>query len=108
MSCNFCYNAHVWAKEPHSEMDYFDGGLNDNNDGSTCSIGTSDAGYQMHFNSGMGKPCNIEVCTWFDGQGWLSIARYYPKYCPECGRKLDEYNIGPRGTIIKLLVKKED
>lgn len=23
MSCHFCYNAHVWAKEPHNEEDYF-------------------------------------------------------------------------------------
>ena len=28
MSCPFCYNAHVWAKEPRVEDDYFDAGLN--------------------------------------------------------------------------------
>jgi hypothetical protein len=97
MGCHFCYNAHVWAKEPHEEEDYFDEGLDDDNDGSSCSIGHSSDKYQMYFNSGMGVACNVEVCKWYEGSGWHPIVRYYPKFCPECGRKLDEYMIGKRG-----------
>lgn len=97
MACHFCYNAHVWAKEPHEDEDYFDNGLDDDNDGSSSGIGHSGQGYQMYFNSGMGRPCNIEICSWHEGYGWAPIAKYYPKFCPECGRRLDEYIIGERG-----------
>lgn len=97
MPCHFCYNAHVWAKEPHDDEDYFDGGLHDDNDGSSCGIGHSGTSYQIWFNSGMGMPCNIELSHWQEGYGWSPVAKYYPKFCPECGRKLDEYIIGERG-----------
>ena len=98
MSCHFCYNAYVWAKEPHDEEDYFDEGLNDDNDGSSCSIGRCAIGFDMMFNSGMSKACNIEVRKWHEGYGWAPIGYYYPKFCPECGRPLDEYQIDERGT----------
>ena len=96
MSCHFCYNAHVWAKELKTEENYFDEGLDDNNDGSSCSIGKSRDEFSIMFNSGMGKPCEIEFRNWFSGQ-WHTIGYYYPKFCPECGRPLDEYIIGERG-----------
>ena len=98
MSCHFCYNAHVWASELDNTEDYFDEGLNDNNDGSSCGIGTACKGYQIWFNSGMGVPCNVEVGTWKESSGWVPIARYYPQFCPVCGRKLDEYIITERGV----------
>ena len=97
-TCHFCYNTHVWRKEPHDEEDYFDEGLHDDNDGSSCSIGKSGEKYQMYFNSGMGKPCNIEICTWIENYGWHHVGVYYPKFCPECGRPLNEYVIDERGT----------
>ena len=101
MSCHFCYNAHVWAKEPHDEEDYFDEGLHDENDGSSCGIGYSGPKYAMYFNSGMGQACNIETCTWNSETGWIPVAKYFPKFCPECGRKLDEYDVDKRGTTFK-------
>jgi hypothetical protein len=101
MACHFCYNAYVWAKEPHDEDDYFDEGLHDNNDFSSCSIGYSGEKYQMYYNSGNGQACNIELCTWREGYGWLAVAKYFPKFCPECGRRLDEYDIDERGTLFK-------
>ena len=97
MNCPFCYNAHVWAKEHKVEEDYFDRGLNDNNDGSSCSIGKSSNEFSIMFNSGMGKPCEIEFRNWYSGL-WHTVGYYYPKFCPECGRKLDEYVIDNRGT----------
>lgn len=101
MTCHFCYNAHVWAKEPHEDEDYFDNGLDDDNDGSSSGIGHSGEGYQMYFNSGMGVACNIEVCHWHEGYGWVPIAKYYPKFCPECGRELNEYFVDARGSSFK-------
>ena len=97
MSCHFCYNAHVWAKEAHSEEDYFDEGLHDGNDSSSSTIGKSADGIQLYLNSGGGKPLEIEVCQWINNR-WHTIGAYYPKFCPECGRPLDEYNIDERGT----------
>lgn len=97
MACHFCYNAQVWAKEPHEEEDYFDEGLNDTNDFSSCGIGYCDDRHRLFFNSGNGEACNIELCEWFNGR-WHTMGRYFPKFCPECGRPLDEYTIDERGT----------
>lgn len=104
MSCKFCYNAHVWAKEPHDEDDYFDEGLHDNNDSSASTVGNSAAGFQIFLNSGGGSAVNIELCQWkengYRGQpGWATIGIYYPKFCPECGRNLNEYIIDEHGAL---------
>lgn len=101
--CCFCFNAHVWAKEPKTEEDYFDTGLDDTNDMCSATIGSTTDGFQMFLNSGGGEPVNIELCQWKDngyrGQpGWVTIGVYYPKFCPECGRQLEEYSINERGT----------
>lgn len=111
MSCSFCYNAHVWAKEPRAEEDYFDEGLHDNNDMSAATVGSITDGFQIFLNSGGGEAVNIELCQWkehgYRGQpGWSTIGIYYPKFCPECGRKLDEYIINERGT--KFTRKREE
>jgi hypothetical protein len=111
VSCHFCYNAHVWAREPHNEEDYFDEGLHDKNDMSTATIGNKTDGFQLFLNSGGGEATNIEICQWkengYRGQpGWSTIGIYYPKFCPECGRKLDEYIINERGT--KFIRKQEE
>lgn len=102
MSCHFCFNAHVWAKEPHIEEDYYESSLDNSNDFSSSTIGTTCGlpnGYphQIYLNSGGGKAINIEVCEWYYGR-WHTVGVYYPKFCPECGRKLDEYVIAERGT----------
>lgn len=103
MSCQFCYNAYVWAKESHDEEDYFDTGLDDTNDASSSTVGSCESKHQIFLNSGNGEPCNIEVCEWKENgyrgkPGWATIGIYYPKFCPECGRELSEYKIGERGT----------
>lgn len=105
MSCQFCYNAHVWSKEPHSEEDYFDGGLHDNNDFSSATIGFLDDRHQLYINSGNGEAVNLELCEWFNGR-WHTVGKYFPKFCPECGRRLDEYIIADRGRSFSK--KKEE
>jgi hypothetical protein len=106
MSCHFCYNAHVWASEPHDEEDYFDEGLHDDNDMSSSTIGNCSSKHRVFLNSGGGEATSIELCEWkengYRGQpGWATVGIYYPKFCPECGRKLDEYYIDERGTSYK-------
>jgi len=100
MSCHFCYNAQVWAKEPKTEEDYFTNGLDDTNDFSSSTVGFSDDRHQIYINAGNGKAVNIEFCVWLDGR-WHTIGEYFPKFCPECGRNLDEYIIDERGTSYK-------
>ena len=98
MACGFCYNAHVWAKEPKTEEDYLSDGLHDGNDGSSCGIGKAAKDFSIMFNSGFGKPCEIEFRKWVEGYGWGKVGYYYPKFCPECGRPLNEYEVDERGT----------
>jgi hypothetical protein len=102
MSCHFCYNAHVWASEPKSEEDYYEPGLDDSNDFGASTVGVTwslpnSYLHQMYLNSGGGKANHLEVCEWYNGR-WHTVGVYYPKFCPECGRKLDEYIIDERGT----------
>ena len=34
----------------------------------------------------------IEFNRWNDNDKmWHTVGRYYPKYCPECGRKITEW-----------------
>lgn len=106
--CHFCFNAYVYNSLPKLEEDYYDTGLDDTNDAFSGTVGDSLKGIQMYINSGGGKPLEIETCRWVDNPDglplngrWHTIARYYPKYCPECGRNLDEYEIGERGASFK-------
>ena len=99
--CSFCFNAYVAATLPEPEDNYFEPELDDSNDFSSATIGFSGHSHQMYLNSGAGKACNIEVCEWGEDNRWHPIGVYYPKYCPECGRELNEYEIDERGTSFK-------
>lgn len=101
--CNFCFNAHVYDQIPKKEEDY-ENFLDDANDFSSCSIGSSDKYISLMLNTGHGEATNIEVRKWGKDSCWHSVAVYYPKYCPECGRKLDEYHVDERG---RSFIKKE-
>ena len=97
--CNFCFNAQVYANIPKTiEEEYFGTGLDDTNDSSSSTVGSHANNYQVYINSGNGKPVNIETCEWAADGRWRTVAIYYPKYCPECGRCLEEYTITERGA----------
>lgn len=92
--CNICFNSRVY-EEP--EDDYFSTPLTDDNDLSYHGIrdrGDAADGRRIMIASGGGKPLRIQFDEWFEkGRRWITSAEYYPKYCPECGRRLDEYEI---------------
>lgn len=78
--CRMCYNARL------------DDELTDENDFSAISIGSCSNGYRMMLCSGYGRPLRIEVEKWDEKAGWYKIGEYNPEYCPNCGRKIEEYN----------------
>lgn len=103
--CNFCFNAHVYEKiSKEGDYEHF---LDDTNDFSSIGIGNSDKHIKLYLNSGYGEAVNIETCEWGKDERWHTVAKYYPKYCPECGRKLDEFTVGDRGSFFKK-IKKEN
>ena len=90
--CKFCFNARIY--EPTDEEDYYHP-LDDSNDGSYHGVGDAQDtahNYRIMIASGGGESLRVECDWWFDKRKeWVNVSRYYPKYCPECGRRLDEY-----------------
>ena len=80
IACGMCYNARL------------DDELTDENDFSAIAIGSSVNGYRMMLCSGSGIPLRIEIEKWDERTGWYKIGEYNPKYCPNCGRKIVEYD----------------
>ena len=65
--------------------------LTSNDDYSACVIGfNSNHGYRMCLSSGWGRSLRLEGEKYYEGHGWQNVTVYYPKYCPECGRKITE------------------
>lgn len=88
--CEYCFNARVYD-DPSNEYD--ETPLTDTNDFSSHSVGTSLQKHRLMISSGCGKPLRIEVDHWNEQrEEWVTVGRYTPNYCPNCGRKLDEYN----------------
>ena len=103
--CPVCFNAYVYNQLPESEDDWYDNGLDDSNDGGSRTVGLSRDNFQIYINSGFGKSLEIETCQWIsDPKGpphngrWHTVAVYYPKFCPECGRELSEYKVDEHGS----------
>lgn len=87
--CRFCFNSRIY-EEP--EDDWFGDPLTDENDSCSITVGRAGKNRCIYISSGHGEPTRIEFDEWSDEcQRWFTSARYYPKYCPECGRKIDEY-----------------
>lgn len=80
--CGYCFNARICE----------DGELTDDNDFSAICIGEGSECFRVMFCSGWGQAPRIE----FDMLGvdaiMHTVARYFPKFCPECGRKITEYD----------------
>ncbi|MDE6020474.1 MAG: hypothetical protein K2H01_05735 [Ruminococcus sp.] len=78
--CFMCTNARV------------DFEFTDKNDFSSIGVGVSDTGFRMSIDAGFGKPLRIDVSMWDEGlQQNKLVCRYFPKFCPNCGRKINEY-----------------
>ena len=91
--CKYCFNARVYKPTDEELMDPFATELTDDNDFSSCSVGESSMGTRFMISSGNGEPVRLEIDKFFeDYQEWYTVGKYYPKYCPECGRRLDEYD----------------
>ena len=78
--CFMCVNARV------------DDELTDDNDFSSIGVGRAMKGYRLSINSGNRSPVSIEVEAWNEQmQRNTIVASYHPKFCPNCGRRLFEY-----------------
>lgn len=78
--CAKCYNAR------------FDSELTDENDFSSYTIGCVDEGFRMMYSTGYGKRPRIEFDKWSEeNKQWLTVGKYFPRHCPECGREITEY-----------------
>lgn len=66
--------------------------LTDSCDLSYFHIGESSKGFRTMIASGDGKPVRILFEALSDKDRiWHVVGVYYPSYCPNCGRKLTEY-----------------
>ena len=91
--CKYCFNARVYKPTEEELMDPFATELTDENDSSSCGVGFSSTNVRFMISSGYGEPVRIEIDRWSDTlREWHTVGKYYPKYCPECGRRLDEYD----------------
>ena len=84
--CHFCDNARV-------NPDF-----NDHNDLHYMTIGRCNDGFGIYLGAGDAKPLRIEFDKWdIREQRYATVGRYYPKNCPECGRRLSEYERKEKG-----------
>lgn len=87
--CRFCFNSRIYEEQ---EDDWLSDPFTDENDSSSICVGHASKNRCIYISSGHGEPTRIEFDEWSDEcQRWITTAKYYPKYCPECGRKIDEY-----------------
>ena len=90
--CKYCFNARIYKPTDEERIDPFNTELTDENDSSSCGVGNCVKELRFMVSSGYGEPVRIELDRWSEGlRQWVTVGKYYPKYCPECGRKLDEY-----------------
>lgn len=91
--CKFCFNARVYEPTMEEQLDPQNTPLTDDNDSSSHVVGENMRPYRsITINSGNGEPLNIEFLEWaVTRERWETVGKYYPKFCPECGRRLDEY-----------------
>lgn len=91
--CKYCFNARIYEPTEEDMMNPFNTELTDENDSSSCGVGHACSDHRWMISSGYGEPVRIEMDCWNKSRHeWVTVGKYYPKYCPECGRKLDEYS----------------
>lgn len=81
--CRYCLNA-------RSDPEHY---LTDDNDGASFSIGSKLQTFNCYLTSGDHIPVRIEVMQWNPRtDSNETVFCYFPKFCPECGRNLqDDY-----------------
>ena len=90
--CKYCFNARIYKPTDEERMDPYNTELTDENDYSSCGVGHCSYRKRFMITSGYGEPLRIEFEEYFpDDESWHIVGKYYPKYCPECGRRIDEY-----------------
>lgn len=77
--CPFCLNARICSE------------LTEYTDFSSYSVGFSEKGFRIMFNSGFGSPPRLQF-EFLSFHGWEAVGIYFLKYCPVCGRKISEYD----------------
>jgi hypothetical protein len=85
MSCRFCAN-----NRTNPEWELYEDQVS-----YAMTIGKFEKGYRLMLNKDPYRPLEIEVDKWNEKLNppiWQTIGAYYPKFCPECGRKIDEYD----------------
>lgn len=85
MSCRFCQNNRTNPEWGLTEEQCF----------YALTVGDAEKGYRIMFNKDPYRPLEIEFDRWNDKLStpvWQTVGAYYPKFCPECGRKIDEYD----------------
>ena len=89
--CKYCFNARIY--EPVDENDYYTPITEENDFGASIINNYNEKGRRLFFEHGNGEAPRIMADEWSEKQQqWVTTAIYYPKYCPECGRKIDEYD----------------
>ena len=90
--CRYCFNARVYEPTEEELTDPFSTELTDENDFSSISVGHSCNGHALYLSSGYGKSLRFEVFGYNEkiSENQL-VGLYSPKFCPECGRALTEY-----------------
>lgn len=67
--------------------------LDDDTDFGSFTVGKSGKGSRIMIITGWGKPLRITSEKWNETvKRWVTVGIYYPKYCPNCGRKIVEYD----------------
>ena len=90
--CGFCFNSRVYHPTEEELQDPFRSELTDENDFSSICVGHSCNGHNLYLSSGAGRPMRFEVFAYNEKirENQL-VGLYSPKFCPECGRALTEY-----------------
>jgi hypothetical protein len=85
MSCKFCANNRTNPEWELDEEQVF----------YAMTVGAFEKGHRIMFNKAPYKPLEITFDWWRDDwktPQYQQVGSYFPKYCPECGRKIDEYD----------------
>jgi hypothetical protein len=90
--CRYCFNARTYQPTEEELNDPFYNELTDENDFSSIVVGCSCNGHAVYLSSGAGSPLRLEVLAYNDKirENQL-VGEYFPKFCPECGRAITEY-----------------